>query len=138
MLVRKKTVCGDGEGTNVSETLKLLRILWDMPSSKRASWSLERRQQQALRCQQVQPWTKSTGPRTELGKARSSLNSRSNRNKRDAKNFDIIAVLVMEIERLKQENIELLEARESHELSSKLTTSKTNPMKDHPQEPEDT
>lgn len=122
----------------MSETLKLLKTLWDKPSSKRANWSPERRQQQALRCRQFQPWTKSTGPRTELGKARSSLNSRSNRNKRDAQNFDIVAALVMEIERLKQENIELLEARESHELSSKLTTSKTNPMKDHPQAPEDT
>lgn len=122
----------------MSETLKLLKTLWDMPISKRANWSQERRQQQALRCRQIQPWTKSTGPRTKLGKVQSSKNGRSNRNKRDAQNFNIVAALVMEIERLKQENIELLNARESHELSSKLTTSETNPMKDHPQEPEDT
>lgn len=105
MLVRKQIVCGDGEGTNVSETLKLLRIPWDMPNSKRANWSLERRQQQALRCRQFQPWTKSTGPRTELGKARSSLNSRSDQNKRKARNFDIVAALVAEIERLKQRQL---------------------------------
>ncbi len=135
MLVIKQTVCGGGKGTNVSETLKILRTLWDTPSSKRAIWSPERRQQQALRCRQFQPWRKSTGPRTELGKARSSLNSRSNRNKRDAQNFDIVAALVMEIERLKQEN-ELLKAKESHELRSEVTSSKTNPMKDHQQKTE--
>ena len=120
----------------MSKTLKILRTLWDRPSSKSAIWSPERRQQQALRCRQVQPWTKSTGPITELGKARSSLNSRSNRNKRDAQNFDIIAVLVAEIERLKQENRELLKAKESHELRSEVTTSKTNPMIDHQQKAE--
>ena len=136
MLVIKQTVCGGGKGTNVSETLKILRTLWDTPSSKRAIWSPERRQQQALRCRQFQPWTKSTGPRTELGKARSSLNSRSNRNKRDAQNFDIVAALVTEIERLKQENKELLKAKESHELRSEVTRLKTNPMKDRQQKAE--
>ena len=64
----------------MSETLKLLKTLWDMPISKRANWSQERRQQQALRCRQIQPWTKSTGPRTKLGKVQSSKNGRSNRN----------------------------------------------------------
>ena len=111
----------------MSKTLKLLRTLWDTPSSKSASWSPERRQQQALRCRQVQPWTKSTGPRTELGKARSSLNSRSDQNKRKARNFDIVAALIAEIERLRQENKELLKMRELLELKSEVSSSETNP-----------
>lgn len=111
----------------MSETLELLRKLWDTPSSKRANWSPERRQQQSLRCRQIQPWTKSTGPKTELGKARSSSNSRSNRHKRDAQNFDILATLVMEIERLKQENIELLKAKEALELKSEVKISPNEP-----------
>lgn len=111
----------------MSKNLELLTRLWDTLSSK-PSWSLERRQQQALRCRQTQPWKKSTGPRSELGKARSSLNSRSNRDKRNAQKFDILATLVIEIDRLKQENIELIKAKELHELKSEVSISKTNPI----------
>lgn len=112
----------------MSETLEFLRKLWDSPSSRRA-WTPERRAAQAQRCRQLQPWVHSTGPKTEVGKARASLNSRSSRNKRDAQNFDILATLVIEIERLKQENIELLKAKESHELRSEVNISRTNPKK---------
>jgi len=88
---------------------------------------------QAQRCRQSQPWVHSTGPKTELGKLRASLNSRSNRHKRDAQNFDILATLVMEIEDLKKKNIELLKAKETLGLRSKVNENETNPMKDYPQ-----
>jgi len=112
----------------MSKNLELLTRLWDMPVSKRANWSPEQRQQQALRCRQTQPWKKLTGPRSELGNVRSSLNSRRNGNKRSAKRFDILASLLMEIERLKQENVELLKAKESHELRSEVSILKTKSM----------
>ena len=38
-------------------------------------WTPERREAQRQRCLQTQPWTRSTGPRSPEGKARSSLNS---------------------------------------------------------------
>lgn len=120
----------------MSRNLELLTRLWDMPASKRVKWTPERKAAQAQRCRQIQPWRRSTGPKTELGKARSSLNSKSQTYKRDAQNFSIIAALVGEIERLKQENVKLLEAIESHELRSEVTTSRTNPMKDHQQKAE--
>jgi hypothetical protein len=39
-------------------------------------WPPERRQKQAERIQQWQPWQKSTGPKTTNGKARSRMNAR--------------------------------------------------------------
>lgn len=39
-------------------------------------WTPERRAKQALAIRQSQPWTKSTGPRTPEGKARSARNGR--------------------------------------------------------------
>jgi hypothetical protein len=38
-------------------------------------WSEEQRRRQADRIQQRKPWIKSTGPRSALGKARSSKNA---------------------------------------------------------------
>ena len=38
-------------------------------------WTTEARQQQAERIRALCPWTKSTGPRTEVGKAKSSRNA---------------------------------------------------------------
>lgn len=38
-------------------------------------WTEERRQAQAERCRKKRPWEHSTGPKTEEGKARSSLNA---------------------------------------------------------------
>ncbi|GHD56989.1 hypothetical protein [Jeongeupia chitinilytica] len=38
-------------------------------------WTQAQREQQRLRIMQQQPWLSSTGPRTEQGKARSSLNA---------------------------------------------------------------
>ena len=38
-------------------------------------WTPERRAQQAVRIRQWKPWEKSTGPRTEEGKAASSQNA---------------------------------------------------------------
>jgi hypothetical protein len=38
-------------------------------------WTEERRKQQAERIRQTKPWEKSTGPKTEGGKARSALNA---------------------------------------------------------------
>ncbi len=38
-------------------------------------WSVERRQRQAEMIQRWQPWTQSTGPKTEQGKEISSMNA---------------------------------------------------------------
>ena len=38
-------------------------------------WPPERRKAQAERIRQQQPWTRSTGPRTEAGKTRAALNA---------------------------------------------------------------
>lgn len=38
-------------------------------------WTEERRQRQAERCRTNKPWEKATGPKTDIGKARSSLNA---------------------------------------------------------------
>lgn len=40
-----------------------------------AAWTPERRAKQAEAIRRWQPWTKSTGPRTKKGKARSSRNA---------------------------------------------------------------
>ena len=45
------------------------------PRRSRRSWSPERRARQALMIRTWQPWRKSTGPRTQDGKARSSGNA---------------------------------------------------------------
>jgi hypothetical protein len=45
------------------------------PGRRRKVWSSERRARQALAIQTWQPWRKSTGPRTEAGKARSARNA---------------------------------------------------------------
>ena len=39
------------------------------------TWTPERRARQAEEIRRWQPWTRSTGPRTEAGKERSSLNA---------------------------------------------------------------
>ena len=44
-------------------------------SPNRAEWSPERRAKQAERIRANQPWLKSTGPRTDAGKARSAANA---------------------------------------------------------------
>lgn len=38
-------------------------------------WSIERRKAQAERCRANKPWEKSTGPQSEQGKAKSSMNA---------------------------------------------------------------
>ncbi len=38
-------------------------------------WSEERRARQAARIREWQPWTKSTGPKSEAGKARTARNA---------------------------------------------------------------
>lgn len=110
----------------MSETLELLRKLWNSPSSRRA-WTPEMRAAQAQRCRQSQPWVHSTGPRSQSGKAISSLNGRASSNKRSAKQFDILASLLMEIERLKHENVQLkAKVVESYEVSGELNINETN------------
>lgn len=44
--------------------------------SNRTGWTLERRARQALAIHEWKPWTRSTGPVTEGGKARAALNAR--------------------------------------------------------------
>jgi hypothetical protein len=44
----------------------------------RRPWSDEERQRQRDRCLELQPWKQSTGPRTDEGKAISSLNGYAN------------------------------------------------------------
>lgn len=39
------------------------------------TWTEERRQRQAELIRQLKPWTKSTGPRSDEGKARASRNA---------------------------------------------------------------
>jgi hypothetical protein len=103
------------------KNLELLVRLWDAPSSKRANWTPERRAAQADRCRQIQPWRRSTGPKTELGKARSSLNSRTRSDKRDAQNFNILSSLIAEVERLDQENFQLKAKIQCYEVSSEVS-----------------
>lgn len=38
-------------------------------------WTEERRQKQAERCRANKPWKNSTGPKTDIGKTRASLNA---------------------------------------------------------------
>ncbi len=38
-------------------------------------WTAEARKKQAARCKRVQPWRKSTGPKTSTGKIRSAMNA---------------------------------------------------------------
>lgn len=40
-----------------------------------SGWSVERRSQQSAAIRRWQPWTRSTGPTTDAGKARSALNA---------------------------------------------------------------
>lgn len=40
-----------------------------------SAWTAERRQAQACRIRDIQPWRASTGPRTAEGKARASRNA---------------------------------------------------------------
>lgn len=44
--------------------------------ARRSAWSEERRERQRQAIQRWRPWEKSTGPRTEEGKARSSRNAK--------------------------------------------------------------
>lgn len=44
-------------------------------SANAKGWTAERRAQQAERIRSSRPWEKSTGPRTEGGKARAACNS---------------------------------------------------------------
>jgi hypothetical protein len=44
---------------------------------KNTGWTPERRAKQAAAIRQWQPWSKSTGPRTPLGKSIASSNSRN-------------------------------------------------------------
>lgn len=41
---------------------------------KRRPWPEKRRKKQAENCRKTKPWTKTTGPKTPAGKARSSQN----------------------------------------------------------------
>ena len=52
-----------------------VRTLPRPPGRRRKGWTPERRARQALAIQEWQPWRKSTGPRTEDGKARSARNA---------------------------------------------------------------
>ena len=45
------------------------------PTRRRSGWTDERRARQAEAIQRWAPWTKSTGPRTSVGKAVSSRNA---------------------------------------------------------------
>lgn len=80
---------------------------WNASRPRRAAWSSERKTAQALRCRQTQPWVHSTGPRSPQGKARSRLNARSKTNKLDALEFDLVASLALEVDRLLKENTKL-------------------------------
>lgn len=42
---------------------------------KRKGWTDVQRRKQAAYCKSTQPWTASTGPKTNVGKSRSSLNA---------------------------------------------------------------
>lgn len=44
-------------------------------NGKPSTWTAERRARQAMLIRTWQPWTKSTGPRTPEGKAKSSRNA---------------------------------------------------------------
>jgi hypothetical protein len=44
------------------------------PKRRPKGWTLERRARQAARARETQPWRHATGPRSETGKARSSMN----------------------------------------------------------------
>ncbi len=46
-----------------------------MKKPRTNAWSAERRARQSEMIQQWKPWTKSTGPRTEAGKAKVSRNA---------------------------------------------------------------
>lgn len=102
------------------ERLEILKTLWDTPSSRRG-WTLKRRQEQSLRCRQTQPWKKSTGPCSLVGKARSSLNGKTSLNKRDSQRFDVLASLLMELEKLQRENFELRAKIERYERTEDRT-----------------
>ena len=47
----------------------------DKKAGPSKGWPPERRKAQAERIRQQQPWTHSTGPRTEAGKTRAALNA---------------------------------------------------------------
>jgi hypothetical protein len=49
--------------------------LLDEATMRKSGWTPERRAKQAEAIRRWQPWAKSTGPRTEEGKARSSRNA---------------------------------------------------------------
>jgi hypothetical protein len=46
------------------------------PKASKAAWSAERRAKQADLMRRNQPWSKSTGPKTKTGKARSAANAK--------------------------------------------------------------
>lgn len=46
-----------------------------MSDKMKSSWTPERRMAAALRCAQNKPWENATGPKTHMGKAKSSLNA---------------------------------------------------------------
>lgn len=54
-----------------------------------SSWTPERRAKQAEAIRRWQPWSKSTGPRTEEGKARSSRNADKGIAEFEARIFDV-------------------------------------------------
>ena len=54
-----------------------------MTKPRANAWSAERRARQAEMIQQWKPWTKSTGPRTEEGKAKVARNADKDRQLRE-------------------------------------------------------
>ncbi len=60
--------------------IRCLQSLREKPACARRKrrpkgWTLERRAQQAARIREGQPWRRSTGPRSDPGKARSAMNA---------------------------------------------------------------
>jgi hypothetical protein len=63
-------------------------------------WTPERRAQQAERIRQSRPWEKSTGPRTEAGKARSARNAdKGGRWRIERERVRVLARMLAELQR---------------------------------------
>lgn len=55
--------------------------------ARRSAWSQERRERQRQAIRRWRPWDKATGPRTEKGKARSSLNAKRQSELQEAQTY---------------------------------------------------
>lgn len=92
------------------------------PSPKPAKgWTPERRAAQAERCRRNKPWKNATGPKTEAGKARASLNAFKHGNR--SREVDDIRTLL----RLNREFVKIF--------LKTLPSSLTNELKDFAKKP---